>query len=65
MECNNCNSEDFTEIHSDSYSGHKGGRNRDETEETVFRCEGCGKQGKKFVDGVDGTITFSGVLREE
>jgi uncharacterized Zn finger protein len=64
MDCNNCGSEEFEEVLSTSYDGHKGNRNRDDTEKIVFECEGCGQEGRKFIDGVDGTVTLSGVLRE-
>jgi uncharacterized protein with PIN domain len=65
MRCNNCKSEEFVEIHSEEYSGHKGPHNRGKTVKTVYRCKSCGKQGKGFEDGVDGTITLTGVLREK
>ena len=46
MECNNCHSEEFEEVHTSEYSGHKArGRNRDETTKTIFVCEECGGQG--------------------
>ena len=63
MECNNCGSEEFSEVYNREYSGHKGGRNRDETEKTVYKCNSCGSEGREFVDGVDGGVTYSGVLR--
>lgn len=64
MECNDCGSEEFTEIHNEEYSGHKGSdRNRNETEKTIYECDDCGGEGREFVDGVDGGMTYSGVLR--
>lgn len=62
-ECNNCGSEDFTEAFSTEYSGHKGPHNRNETEKIVYECQGCGREGRKFIDGVDGGVTLSGCLR--
>lgn len=64
MECNNCNSDDLNEVYVDEYGGHKGGRKRDETEKTIYMCNDCGGHGRKYVDGVDGGVQLSGVLRE-
>lgn len=65
MGCNNCHSEEFEEVYADEYSGHKAsGRNRNDTTKTIFVCEDCGGHGRKFVDGVDGGVQLSGVLRE-
>lgn len=63
MECNNCHSEDFNEAYTDEYSGHKGSRKRDDTIKTIFVCKNCGGHGRKFVDGIDGGVQLSGVLR--
>jgi len=63
VECNNCGSGEFSEVHNEEYGGHKGGRNRDGTEKTIYKCESCGSEGRKLVDGVDGRVTRTGVLR--
>jgi len=44
MECNNCGSREFSEVHNEEYGGHKGGRNRDETEKTVYKCDSYGSE---------------------
>lgn len=64
MECNNCHEEEFNEVYTVEYSGNKGHSNRDETTKTIYVCEGCDKHGRKYVDGVDGGVQLSGVLRE-
>lgn len=64
MECNNCGSDDFEQVLSVEYDGHKGeNRSRNDTEKIVFECQCCEREGRKFIDGVDGGVTFSGVLR--
>lgn len=64
MECNNCNSGDFTEAYTDEYGGHKGGRGRNDTTKTIYVCKECGGHGRKYVDGLSGSVQLSGVLRE-
>lgn len=36
---------------------------RDPTEQTTFRCNECGAEGRKFVDGEGGSVQYTGVLR--
>lgn len=61
-ECPRCDGT-LEQLLSESYGGHKGGRGRGDTERTVYKCDGCGAEGRRFVDGVEGTVTVSGVLR--
>lgn len=63
MECNNCGSENMSEVYQEEYSGHKGGRSRNKTKKTIYLCRECSSEGREFVDGVDGGVTYSGVLR--
>jgi len=61
--CKNCGSDEWNKIYEDSYSGAKGGRGRDETTKEVFICKNCGKEGRKFTDGVSSGTTLSGAMR--
>jgi len=62
--CNNCGrATDWKEVYEREYGGAKGGTRRDETVCTVYRCKDCGAEGRRFEDGVDGTVTFTGAMR--
>lgn len=64
--CSNCGESDWKEVPrgKQSYMGAKGNpRDRDETERHLYECKSCGAEGKKFIDGVSGDITWSGALR--
>lgn len=63
--CTYCNGTEWTLAYSDEYDGHKGSDDRDETEREVYKCDNCGREGRKFTDGVDGSVTFAGALRPE
>jgi len=62
-ECKECGSNDWEEYYEKEYGGAKGGPRRDETVCTIFRCEDCESEGRRFEDGVDGTVTFTGEMR--
>ena len=61
--CKNCGSDEWNKIYENSYSGHKSRDGRNETTKEVFECQNCGKEGRKFTDGVSGGTTFSGAMR--
>lgn len=61
--CNNCGGDEWTKFLETGQEGHKGGDRRDPTTKEVFECIRCGKEGRRFTDGVDGTVTLSGAFR--
>lgn len=64
MDCKTCGSSEWQKVHEDSKTGHKGPANRNDTAREVYECESCGKEGRKFTDGVTGNITHSGAMRQ-
>jgi hypothetical protein len=62
-ECSRCGGWQWLKRFDDTYTGHKGQPDRSDTEKTVYECRQCGAEGRRFVDGVDGTMTFSGAMR--
>jgi len=58
-----CGSFEWNNVFTQEYGGHKGSRKRDDTEKEVFVCKSCGAEGRKFTDGVDGNVTYSGEFR--
>ena len=61
--CNNCGSTEWEEYYEDRYGGAKSRDGRNETVCTIFQCEECESEGRRFEDGVDGTVTLTGALR--
>lgn len=63
-ECKNCGASDWREFEKaeKSYPDNPS-RERSQTVRKVFICNNCDKEGRRFEDGHDGTITFAGALR--
>lgn len=63
-ECRECGADSWTEVYKTAYSGHKGTDDRSPTRKSIFKCDGCGAEGRRFEDGPTGEITFSGAMAD-
>jgi DNA-directed RNA polymerase subunit M/transcription elongation factor TFIIS len=61
-ECSKCGSTEWNLIVEKSYPDRES-RERDKTEQEVYDCKECGAQGKRFEDGNDGVVSYSGAMR--
>lgn len=58
--CTNCGSSDWNELFNKDYPEHRS--DRDRTIQTVYECDECGAQGKRFEHNGGGPDIFSGAM---
>lgn len=62
--CNRCDTSDWSELEgARTLYPERRDRDKNKTERSVFICQSCGAEGRRFDDGQSGAITWSGAMR--